>query len=77
MLATALGVSRNVAVAAYDELFAEGYVEGRHGSGTYIAPDLVPLARPRTTASNGNPRWLRVRWKDSTGYIYSTLVGQP
>jgi hypothetical protein len=25
----------------------------------------------------GNPRWLRVKWKDSTGYIYSTLVGQP
>ena len=64
VLATALGVSRNVAVAAYDELFAEGYVVGRHGSGTYIAPDLVPLARPRTTISNGNPRWLRAQTAD-------------
>lgn len=33
-LAVEAGVSRNVALAAYDELFAEGYVEGRHGSGT-------------------------------------------
>lgn len=23
----------------------------------------------------GNARWLRVRWKDTIGYIYSTLVG--
>ena len=64
VLAAALGVSRNVAVAAYDELFAEGYVEGRHGSGTYIAPDLVPLARPHTTALHGTPRWLRIRVDD-------------
>jgi GntR family transcriptional regulator/MocR family aminotransferase len=66
VLALALGVSRNVAVAAYDELFAEGYVEGRHGSGTYIAPDLVPLARPRAIANAGRPRWLRGRHDDAS-----------
>ena len=33
-LARALSISRTVTSAAYDELFAEGYLEGRQGSGT-------------------------------------------
>jgi Bacterial regulatory proteins, gntR family len=33
-LAAALGVSRTVVTAAYTQLFAEGWLEGRHGSGT-------------------------------------------
>ena len=37
-LAAALGVSRTVVTAAYTQLFAEGWLEGRHGSGTYVAP---------------------------------------
>ena len=37
VLATMLGVSRTVATAAYAQLFAEGWTEGRHGSGTYVA----------------------------------------
>lgn len=36
-LASSLNVSRNVIVEAYEQLLAEGYVEGRHGSGTYVA----------------------------------------
>src|SRR3954463_15631373 len=39
-LASQLGVSRSAVVAAYEQLLAEGYTSGRHGSGTYIAPDL-------------------------------------
>jgi len=39
-LAEQLGVSRTVAVLAYDQLLAEGYVEGRHGSGTYASAAL-------------------------------------
>lgn len=35
-----LGVSRATVVAAVDELIAEGYAEGRHGSGVFVAPDL-------------------------------------
>lgn len=35
-LATALVVSRGTAVAAYDLLVADGFVERRHGSGTYV-----------------------------------------
>ncbi len=37
-LAGLLGVSRTVVTAAYSQLFAEGWLEGRHGSGTYVAP---------------------------------------
>jgi GntR family transcriptional regulator/MocR family aminotransferase len=36
-LATTLGVSRTVVTSAYAQLFAEGWTEGRHGSGTYVA----------------------------------------
>ncbi len=44
-LAAALGVSRTVVTAAYTQLFAEGWLEGRHGSGTYVAPGTAgPLA---------------------------------
>jgi GntR family transcriptional regulator/MocR family aminotransferase len=41
-LARELSVSRSVAQAAYDQLHAEGWIEGRTGSGTYVA-DVVPL----------------------------------
>src|SRR5215469_15019494 len=58
-LAQALGVSRTVTSAAYDELFAEGYLEGRHGSGTYVARDLPPLPRLTRPSPNAPPRWLR------------------
>ena len=40
-LATVLGVSRTVVTTAYARLFAEGWLEGRHGSGTYVA-DVAP-----------------------------------
>ena len=37
LLAGTLGVSRTVVNSAYAQLFAEGWIEGRHGSGTYVA----------------------------------------
>jgi GntR family transcriptional regulator/MocR family aminotransferase len=36
-LAELLGVSRNTVTRAFDQLYAEGYVEGRVGDGTYVA----------------------------------------
>src|SRR5215469_16996348 len=36
-LSATLGVSRTVVSSAYARLFAEGWLEGRHGSGTYVA----------------------------------------
>src|SRR5262245_64103489 len=40
MLAAELSVSRNTIVNAFDQLLAEGYLVGRLGSGTYVAPTL-------------------------------------
>src|SRR5215467_8055304 len=39
-LATDLGVSRNTVMGAFDQLLAEGYLEGKVGSGTYVAEKL-------------------------------------
>jgi GntR family transcriptional regulator / MocR family aminotransferase len=36
-LAEQLGISRTVVLVAYDQLLAEGFAEGRAGSGTYVA----------------------------------------
>jgi hypothetical protein len=44
-LAALLGVSRGVAVAAYDALFAMGRLHGRSGSGTYVQVSNVRPAR--------------------------------
>lgn len=47
-LATELGVSRNTVLDVFDQLHAEGYVEGRVGAGTFvvsIAPDVPPVQR--------------------------------
>ena len=40
VLAEQLSVSRSTVSDAYDQLRAEGYIEGRHGSGTYVASNL-------------------------------------
>ncbi|PRY52076.1 GntR family transcriptional regulator/MocR family aminotransferase [Geodermatophilus tzadiensis] len=51
-LATALRVSRTVTSAAYDQLVAEGWAAGRHGSGTYVV-GAAPAAPVR--AGHGAP----------------------
>ncbi|MCO1654275.1 MocR-like pyridoxine biosynthesis transcription factor PdxR [Pseudonocardia humida] len=45
-LAAALGVSRTVTAAAYEQLLAEGWVQGRRGAGTFVvdAPGRVVAA---------------------------------
>ena len=45
-LAASLGLSRTVVTNAYARLFAEGWLEGRHGSGTYVA-DVTPAIPDR------------------------------
>src|SRR5215469_15524819 len=40
-LAEQLGVSRTVILLAYDQLLAEGFIEGRSGSGTYVSSILL------------------------------------
>ena len=58
-LAAALGVSRTVTSAAYDQLLAEGWVAGRRGAGTFVV--AVPASGPerpriRDARATGPPR---------------------
>src|SRR5580693_2076406 len=48
-LSATLGVSRTVVTNAYARLFAEGWLEGRHGSGTYVADVAAPPAVVRVS----------------------------
>jgi len=57
-LADYLGVNRNTVIAGYDELVAEGLLQTRVGSGTFVAMQQVtPQARdePATVPSYGLP----------------------
>jgi len=58
-MAIATKLSRNTVLAAYDQLMAEGYIEGRAGSGTYVARAIpehaIPeVERPPMRASEDN-----------------------
>jgi GntR family transcriptional regulator/MocR family aminotransferase len=54
-MASKLGVARASVVLAYEQLLAEGYVESRQGSGTFISGDLTGLASRR----RGAPRAIK------------------
>jgi GntR family transcriptional regulator/MocR family aminotransferase len=58
-LARQLAVSRNTVMSAFEQLHAEGYVDGRIGAGSFVShrlPAVVPGARPRLGQSSpGRP----------------------
>src|SRR4051812_31310261 len=60
-LAALLGVSRTVVTDAFQQLYAEGWLDGRHGSGTYVTAsgDGVSAGRDAT-----GRRWARRRTED-------------
>ena len=64
-LAQVTGLSRNTVLSAYDQLIAEGYIDSRAGSGTYVAstlPDQVltgPEMEPLPAADRGARRLTR------------------
>ena len=63
-VAAAVGVSRAVASAAYDQLVAEGWLEARRGAGTYVCAVRLPLVSPpvaRTESARTNPVPLDLR----------------
>jgi GntR family transcriptional regulator / MocR family aminotransferase len=82
-LAASLGVSRTVVTNAYLQLFAEGWVEGRHGSGTYVAqgaaggremPARPSLPGPPGQASPPAPGQAGL---SAPGQAYPSALGQP
>jgi GntR family transcriptional regulator / MocR family aminotransferase len=57
-LAATLGVSRTVTAAAYDQLLAEGWAEGRRGAGTFVVGPparAVAAAEPAPAPVQGGP----------------------
>ncbi len=63
-LADELGVGRNTVMRAYEQLLAEGYVEGKVGSGTYVAETLQDSPSgehrpPPVSTRPGRPRLSR------------------
>ncbi|MHC8398142.1 MocR-like pyridoxine biosynthesis transcription factor PdxR [Pseudomonas sp. MDT1-17] len=87
-LAAALSISRNSVVRAYDQLYAEGFIEGRVGDGTYVA-QLPQAALPvkklstkvSTGLSTGLPTALSTNWLDlpvvsSSKVIHSGALGR-
>jgi GntR family transcriptional regulator/MocR family aminotransferase len=75
-LAATLGVSRTVVTSAYAQLFAEGWLEGRHGSGTYVAdvtPGLPPVRVPPGPARSGRVPAGQVRPSQATPPSVSPL----
>ncbi|ATN09820.1 GntR family transcriptional regulator [Pseudomonas sp. FDAARGOS_380] len=64
-LAAALSISRNSVVRAYDQLYAEGFIECRVGDGTYVAQ--LPMAKKLSTKvstglSTGLSPGLSTKW---------------
>lgn len=55
-LAHELGVSRNTVLAAYEQLHAEGFVDGRVGSGSYVTPPLQTLRPVRALPASLAPQ---------------------
>ena len=76
-LASLLSISRNTVIRAYDQLYAEGFTEGRVGDGTYVA--LLPRAdsalafdqtkilstKPSTGLPTGLPTALSTNWSEN------------
>ncbi|KQU03716.1 GntR family transcriptional regulator [Rhodococcus sp. Leaf7] len=54
-LASDLGVSRGVVDQAFDQLAAEGWTEGRAGSGTFVGSDIPAPTAPRIVTTTPSP----------------------
>ena len=77
-LAQALVVSRNTVVRAYDQLYAEGFLAGRVGDGTYVAllegvPEKLST-KLSTGLSLGFSTGLSTKTPADTGFVSSKVI---
>lgn len=91
LLARELGVSRNTVVSAYEQLRAEGYLEGRVGAGSFLVASAAPPRRAARPAEGpGAPtsrfvrrarreaeRRVRAPLADARGLRYNLQYGTP
>lgn len=76
-LAAALSISRNSVVRAYDQLYAEGFIESRVGDGTYVAQ--LPTAKKLSTKvstglSTGLSPALSTKWANLPQDLDSEVI---
>ncbi len=75
-VSVALGVSRKIVVSAYEELFSEGFLVGRTGSGTYVEQSLPRFPRALSPPPSHTPRWLH-RHEQLVGEEASWIPPEP
>ncbi|WP_249678887.1 PLP-dependent aminotransferase family protein [Pseudomonas abieticivorans] len=73
-LAAALGISRNTVMRAYDQLYAEGFIEGRVGDGTYVA-QLAHIGGPAKKLSTKLSTGLSLGLSTGLSTISSEITG--
>jgi len=80
-LAAAMAISRNSVVRAYDQLYAEGFIEARVGDGTYVAHLPQDPARgrklstkPSTGLSTGLSPGLSTKSPNSAGFSNGKVI---
>lgn len=62
-LARQLGLTRFTVDDAYSRLVAEGYLESRHGSGTYVAERVrLPVVEPENDVAESGPSFQLSAW---------------
>ncbi len=78
MLARDLDLSRNTVATAYEQLLADGWLEGRRGAGTFVARRL-PLSTPREPRAAGHAPGLSARGETiaATAPIWRPPRGAP
>jgi GntR family transcriptional regulator/MocR family aminotransferase len=75
-LASDLGVSRNTVLLAYNQLLAEGYIQGSVGSGTYVSAVLSD-ARIQGLEGRRSPQLSEPARVDLSVYAKRLLAGEP
>jgi len=73
-LATALALSRNSVVRAYDQLYAEGYIESRVGDGTYVSQLPKLSTKLSTGLSLGLSTALSTKYVENTEDSSSKVI---
>lgn len=79
-LAAALSISRNSVVRAYDQLYAEGFIEGRVGDGTYVAqlPSTEKLStKVPTGLHTGLSPALSTKWENLPADLDDEVIHRP
>lgn len=73
-MAAALALSRNSVVRAYDQLYAEGFIESRVGDGTYVSQLPKLSTKVSTGLSLGFSTGLSTKTSENTEIISSNVI---